>query len=56
MINYTDYAFMEISASVIEQSMTHFRNKGYMCVCVRAVQWQWHNLQLYLCRGMHILY
>ena len=27
MIDYTDYAFTEISASVIEQSITQFRNK-----------------------------
>jgi len=29
MIDYTGYAFTEISASLIEQSLTHFRNKVY---------------------------
>jgi hypothetical protein len=36
MIDFTDYSFTEISSSVIEQSMTHFRNKRYM---LRG--WRW---------------
>jgi hypothetical protein len=30
MIDYTDYSFTEISASISKQSMTHIQNNLYM--------------------------
>jgi len=62
VIDYTDYSFTEISSSVIQQSITHFRNKrsyvarlqigsGIICRSIFVVACiscinRWHKLRV----------